>query len=71
MGDVTNQLRQLRPVPLNQELTARVLPKAKGILKQQDRFQPRARERVFAILVAALSVAHAVWTVVFMNNLVR
>lgn len=71
MGDVMNQLRQLRPPLVNRELTARVLPKAKGALANQNRFQSRARERVFAVLVVAVSLAHAVWTVVFMNNLVR
>jgi hypothetical protein len=66
-----NQLRQLRALPVNQELTDRVLLKAKGVLTRQERYPPRTHERLFAILVAAVSLAHAVWTVVFMNNLAR
>ncbi len=71
MGDVMNQLRQLRPPPVNELLTERVLLRAKGILAGRDHLRRPSRERMIAVLVAAMSLAHAIWTVVFMNRLAR
>ncbi len=71
MSEIINQLNKLRPAPVSQQLTARVLSQANSILTGQRHTLPRPRERVFTVLVAAMSLAHAIWTVAFMNDLVR
>lgn len=71
MNDVMNQLRQLRPPTVNEPLTARVLLSAKSVLIGRRGIRQNPREGVIAVLVGAMSLAHVVWTVVFMNGLAR
>lgn len=71
MTDLLNQLQRLPPPPVSERLTAHTLTQAKAILTHRGATRVRPRERLVAVLVAALSLAHAIWTVVFMNRLVH
>jgi hypothetical protein len=76
VNDVLNQLRHLPPPAVSPELTARVLNRVYAIVRTnttaasvQVRSPASRSDKAFGFLVAAVSLAHAVWTVVFTNRL--
>lgn len=78
MTDALNQLRHLSPPKVSPELTARVLNRVYAIVRANavaasEPVRPPASpfDKVFGLLVAAVSLAHAIWTVVFTNGLVH
>ena len=76
MTDALNQLRHLPPPAVSPELTARVLNRVYAIVRansvvapKQARSPTNRSDKALGFLVAAISLAHAVWTVVFTNGL--
>jgi hypothetical protein len=76
--DTVNQLRHLPPPAVSPELTARVLNRVYAIVRanavaaSERASSPASRsDKAFGYLVAAISLAHAVWTVMFTNGLAR
>jgi hypothetical protein len=74
--DALNQLRHLPPPAVSPELTARVLNRVYAIVRansvaasKRARFPASRSDQALGFLVAAISLAHAVWTVVFTNGL--
>jgi len=74
--DALNQLRHLPPPAVSPELTARVLNRVYAIVRANSVAaskrtpSPASRsDKAFGYLVAAISLAHAVWTVMFTNGL--
>ena len=76
MKNALNQLRHLPPPAVSPELTARVLNRIYAIVRANTiaaagraRSSASRSDTAFGLLVAAVSLAHAVWTVVFTNSL--
>ena len=76
MTDALNQLRHLPPPAVSPELTARVLNRVYAIVRansvaasKQARPPADRSDKALGFLVAAIGLAHAVWTVMFTNGL--
>ena len=72
MNDLLTQLGQLPTPEVRPELTERVLARAREISAQAGKPRPPQRtDRWLGLVVAAMSVMHLLWTVVFLNGLAR